>query len=224
MTQRDLDCVIDLRLPVVEDTTTGIPALRACPEKWRDGHCIGIMSAMAKEISSEREKVGHGSAVRSLRRRLRITPLDRLMIDALVDSRQGVVGSLSRQDVSKAVEEFVGLNGRRQQSYFHAGFRDALFDLVLDADLPARNEKRARWYWAGAIQGLARGESWDRIVEAYDSVDVVRTLGDGGDPASRMAGGLIVEALWRTGRTSELHVFVDVRLAREPNVYRLGKV
>ena len=123
--------------------------------------------------------------------------------------------------MTKAVDEFVGLNGRRQQSYFHAGFRDALFDLGLNADLPARNEKRARWYWAGATQGLARAESWDRIVEAYDSVDVVRMLGDGRDPASRMAGGLIVEALWRTGRTSELHVFVDVRLAREPNIYRL---
>lgn len=178
------------------------------------------MSGMANEKSWERDKT-QGSVVRSLRRRLRITPLDRLIIDALVDSRQGVVGSLSRQDVTKAVDEFVGLNGRRQQSYFHAGFRDALFDLGLNADLPARNENRARWYWAGATQGLARAESWDRIVDAYDSVDVVRMLGDGGDPASRMAGGLIVEALWRTGRTSELHVFVGVHLAREPNVYRL---
>ena len=175
-------------------------------------------------VANEKARKGGGaqqSAVRRLQRRLRITPLDRLIIDAVVDSRQGVVGALSKQELTMAVDEFVGLNGRRQQSYFHVGFRDALFDLPFDADLPAKNESRARWYWAGAIQGWARSESWDRIVEAYDSTGVVRVLGDGGDPASRMAGAPIAEALWKTGRTADLHVFVGVGLARQPMVFQL---
>ena len=161
------------------------------------------------------------SAARELQRRLRITPLDRLIIDAVVDTRQGVAGALTKRELTRAVDEFVNLNGRRQQSYFHAGFRDAIFDLPLGEDLPAQNEKRVRWYWTGAIQGWARSESWERIADAYDATGAVRTLGDGADLASRMAGAFIVEALWKTGRTAELHTFVGPRLASEPKTHEL---
>ena len=154
-------------------------------------------------------------------RRLRITALDRLIINAVVDSRQGVEGALSNQDMNDAVDEFVRMNGRRQQSYFHAGFRDALFDLPHPTALPAQNEKRARWYWSGAIHGWARSELWDRITDVYDSNSIVRQLGDGADGASRGAGICIAEALWKTGRAAELHVFVDLALARRPNVHEL---
>lgn len=169
----------------------------------------------------EQQEDAQQSAVRRLQHRLRITPLDRLMIDAVVDSRQGVVGALSGQELGKAVDEFVDLNGRRQQSYFHVGFRDALFDLPIAAKLPAHNEKRARWYWTGAVQGWARSESWDRIVQAYDGSNTVRELGSGADAASRMAGICIAKALWKTGRMADLHVFVDVGLARRPDVHEL---
>ena len=118
-------------------------------------------------------------------------------------------------------DEFVRMNGRRQQSYFHAGFRDALFDLPHPTALPAQNEKRARWYWSGAIHGWARSELWDRITDVYDSNSIVRQLGDGADGASRGAGICIAEALWKTGRAAELHVFVGLALARRPNVHEL---
>ena len=113
------------------------------------------------------------------------------------------------------------MNGRRQQSFFHAGFRDALFDMPSPTHLPAQNKERARWYWSGAIQGWARSELWERIADLYDSNSIVRELGDGTDGASRGAGLCIAEALWRTGRTAELHVFVDPALARRPNVHEL---
>ena len=84
------------------------------------------------------------------------TTLDRLLIEAIVDSKQGVVGSLDEDEVNDAVDEFASLNGRRQHSYFHLGFRDVLFDGGPRPKLPATNRKRARWYWAGAILGWAR--------------------------------------------------------------------
>ena len=161
------------------------------------------------------------SAVRKLRRSLRITPLDRLMIDAVVDSRQGVTGALSQQDLTEAVDEFVNLNGRRQQSHFHVGFRDALFDLPFAADLAAENATRARWYWAGVVQGLARSQSWVRVAEVYDQNSTVRELGDGADRASRGSGVCVAEALWKTGRTAELQGFVGAKLAGRPEVYKL---
>ena len=161
------------------------------------------------------------SSARRLRGPLAHTPLDRIIIDAVVDSLQGVAGALSRNDLIKAVDELVNLNGRRHQSFFHAGFRDALMDRPFDTVLPAESDRRARWYWAGAIQGLARSKSWDRIIELYESTHTVRTLGDGRGPASRMAGEHVAEALWKTGRASDLHVFVRGPLAKKPTVFRL---
>ena len=58
-------------------------------------------------------------------------------------------------------------------------------------------------------------------MEAYDTTAAVRTLGDGTDLASRMAGAFIVEAIWKTGRTAELHTFVGARLLREPKIHEL---
>ena len=158
---------------------------------------------------------------RRIRKTLRQTPLDRLIIDAVVDSKKGVVGALTERELVSAVDELISLNERRQQSYFHAGFRDALLDRPIDADRLAETETRARWYWAGVVTGFARSDSWDSIVEAFDSADTVRTLGDGSGQASRMAGELVAKALWKAGRTSDMHRFVSVRLARRPEVFWL---
>ena len=176
--------------------------------------------------SSRRARRQQGGSQRSAVRRLRSasarqTSLDRLIINAVVDSKKGVVGVLTERDLTSAVDEFISLNERRHQSYFHAGFRDAIFDRPFDADMQAETETRARWYWAGAIVGLARSKSWTRMVEAYESTDTVRALGDGRGQASRMTGELLAKALSKTGRTSELHEFVSVRLARNAGVFRL---
>ena len=176
---------------------------------------------MIPENELKRPETKGQAAARGLQRRLRITPLDRLIIDAVVDSRQGVVGALGKQDLNKAVDEFIDLNGRRQQSYFHAGFRDALFDLPFATTLPAQNERRSRWYWAGVVQGLARTDSWGRIVDAYDNNSTVRELGNSADAASRSAGIHIAQALWKTERTPELNTFVHFALARRPDVHQL---
>lgn len=93
----------------------------------------------------------------ALQRRLRIGPLDRLLINAVVDTRSRVEGALGEKGLDAAVKEFVRLNGRRHQSYFHAGFRDAIFDRP-PAPLPADNDARRRWYWTGMTMGWARTE------------------------------------------------------------------
>ena len=181
----------------------------------------GLKSETTDQRGARRTEDLQRPTGRRSRRTQSQTPLDRLLIDAVVDSQKGVVGALNQRDLIGAVEEFISLNERRQQSYFLAGFRDALLDRTFDADMRADTERRARWYWAGAIQGLARTKSWARMVELYDSTDTVRALGDGRGPASRMAGEHMAEALWRIGRASDLHLFVGVRLARTPAVFQL---
>lgn len=183
------------------------------------------MSGSQSETPDNQHALRQGELQRPIGRRSRrtqgLTPLDHLLIDAAVDSRKAVVGALNERDLNGAVEELISLNERRQQSYFHAGFRDALLDRPFDAETRADTERRARWYWTGAIQGLARTQSWSRIVELYESTGTVRTLGDGRGPASRMAGEHVAEALWKAGRTSDLHLFVGERLARKPTVFSL---
>ena len=161
-----------------------------------------------------------GRVAAALQRRLRISPLDRLLINAVVDTRSRVEGALGEKDLDAAVKEFVRLNGRRHQSYFHAGFRDAIFDRP-PAPLPADNDVRRRWYWTGMILGWARTESWRQIERAYDESQTVRALGDGADRASRSAGAQIVTALKSCGREAELPRFVSETLARRPRVHQL---
>lgn len=174
------------------------------------------------EADSERDPSSEGdpSAKGDSDRYSSFTTLDRLLIEAVVDSKQEVVGSLNEDEVDDAVDEFVKLNGRRQHSYFHLGFRDVLFDGSPREQVPAENPKRARWYWAGAVLGWARSESWSQIVEAYDDQPAVRDLGDGADFATEQAARHVVLALWRCDRSSEVASFIRVRaLLRSPVLF-----
>ncbi len=137
-----------------------------------------------------------------------MTSLDRLLIQAILDAAQGVSGALSRDEVDRAVEEFVRLNGRRALSYYHAGFRDTVFGESPAPEGPALDRDGKRFYWAGAIQGWARTRSWPSIVREYDGRDVVRDLGDGSDFASAEAVEPTVRALTDEGRLAELARFV----------------
>ena len=154
------------------------------------------------------------------RRRLSFTTLDRLLIRAAVDSAQGIRGALSEDQLDEVVDELVTLNGRRHQSYFHAGFRDVLFDKPVAEELRAENQSRLRWYWTGAVRGWARRERWDCIVREHARNPVVRGLGSGAGAASAAAVRHIVEALRREGRTAEIAQFVKVpALVRQPHLF-----
>jgi tetratricopeptide (TPR) repeat protein len=143
-------------------------------------------------------------------RHVSFTTLDRVLVFAAVDAAQGVVGALDEDEIDDAVDELLQLNGRRHHSYFHAGFRDVLFDRMLSEELPAQNVERARWYWAGAIQGWARSEAWRSIVHNYDERSTVRSLGDGQDGASIAAVRHVAQALSVEGRASDIAHFVSV--------------
>lgn len=149
------------------------------------------------------------------------TTLDRILIESIVDSKQEVVGSLSTDEIDDAVDEFVNLNGRRQHSYFHLGFRDVLFSGAPRREIPATNRKRARWYWAGAILAWARSSSWSEVAAAFDDHAEVRTLGDGTDFATEEAARQVVHALRHCERSGEIAGFVRVRgILKSPALFR----
>ncbi len=137
------------------------------------------------------------------------TTLDRLLILAAVDAKQEVLGAEPEDAIDDAVGELIQLNGRRHRSYFHAGFRDALFGRPLGEEIPAENATRLRWYWNGAIQGLARIRSSEEIVRVYDEMSPVKELGDGGNPPSPVAAREIVAALEQQERWPDIPVFLQ---------------
>lgn len=139
------------------------------------------------------------------------TTLDRLLILAAVDAKQEVLGAEREDEIDDAVGELLQLSGRRHRSYFHAGFRDALFHRPLGKEIPAENDARLRWYWNGAIQGLARTKSWERIVRVYDDKPPVKELGNGGDAPSRQAARHIVTAMEEQERWIEIPDFLQPR-------------
>ena len=164
-----------------------------------------------EEAESENDPARHRS----------FTTLDRLLVYALVDSKQGVVGSLDEDEIDDAVEEFVSLNRARQHSHFHLGLRDVLFGRSPGKALAAPNRKRERWYWAGAIQGWARLESWADIVTAYDANAIIRSLGDGADFATDAAAGHVIRALRHEGRSGEVADFGKVEgLTSSPALFQ----
>ena len=150
------------------------------------------------------------------------TTLDRLLILAAVDTAQGIEGALSEDQLDDVVDELVTLNGRRHQSYFHAGFRDVLFDKPVGEELPAANQSRLRWYWTGAVQGWARRERWDCIVREHATNPVIGELGSGSTMASLAAVRHIAEAFRREGQTTEIAQLVKVRaLVGQPGLFKL---
>ena len=150
------------------------------------------------------------------------TTLDRLMILAAVDSAQGIKGALTADEMDDLVDELVTLNSTRHESYFHAGFRDVLFDKSVAEELPAENQSRLQWYWTGVVQGWARRERWNSIVRAHATNPVVRGLGSGSNAASVAAVRHIVEALRREGHAAEIAQFVKVpALVGQPALFQL---
>ena len=147
-----------------------------------------------------------------------LTALDQLAANAVVDSKREVVGALPDQALIRAVEEFVNLNARRPQSQFTLGFRDALFSLPFAEALRTQEREGVRWYWAGVVEGLARRNAWNRIVDVHDDRSVVRELGNGVDAVSIRAGPHIARSLWETGRSAELPRFVGLDLVHLPEV------
>jgi tetratricopeptide (TPR) repeat protein len=139
------------------------------------------------------------------------TTLDRQMVRSIVDSAQGVEGALSPDELLDMVHELVGLSSARHRSFFHLGFAEVVLEMEPCESLPAQNLSRLRWYWSGRVNGLARIEDWQGIVESYDAEPVVRRLGEDSLGPCSTAAPLVFEALCRKGRASEGAQFLSVQ-------------
>jgi len=179
----------------------------------------GIME-VASADEAEREGAPARRHLKSSSRPASLTILDRLVERALEDCAQETRGALSEDELDALIEEFVRLNGTRHESYFHAGYRDALFARSADASLSVKHPARLEWYWTGAVKAWAVREHWDRIVREYDDNPFVRELMTGSSQASAFAVLPIAKALHGTGRAAEIgRSLTDHALILEPRLF-----
>ncbi|MGI9037457.1 MAG: hypothetical protein ACR2GQ_01210 [Gemmatimonadota bacterium] len=150
------------------------------------------------------------------------TTLDVLMLLATVETAQNTEGALTEDQLDDLVGEVIELNRARHQSFFHAGFLEALFDRPVREKLPATNEPRQAWYWAGRIQGLAREGRWEEIVDLYDTVDLIRKLGSRDGGSSHAATRHVAQALFNADRPGDVASFVRLPIMmRDPGLVPL---
>lgn len=137
------------------------------------------------------------------------TTLDHRLIYAIVDCAAEVDGAPTEDELDDLINEILHLNGRRHRTYFHVGYADALLDRPLQSDLPADNEARRAWYWAGVISGLGRAADYDEILRLYGSEPSVRNLGKSPHVPAETTAPIIVNALFAAGREAECAPFLS---------------
>jgi hypothetical protein len=135
-------------------------------------------------------------------------PLDELLIQTIVQVRGGIQGAPDPERLDAMLEEMTHLNSTRHQTFYHVGFRDALFGRPVPATLPAANPNRWRWYFAGFVVGLAREQRGAEIAVLYDAHEILRGLGDTGVGPSAHAAHRIFAALCAQGRYPQACGFV----------------
>lgn len=139
---------------------------------------------------------------------LELTALDELVIATIVDARAGGATAPSEEAVDSSLDELVHLAPRRHASYFHLGFRDAVFERGIAETLHVPNSQRWRWYYAGYISALARETKSSDILMVFDSRPIARTLGNGIAPAP-LVSVQVLEALAEHDRHAEAGAFIS---------------
>lgn len=111
---------------------------------------------------------------------LLFTPLDQIMIRAIVETATETPGSHEANTIASAVAELVRLNSAKQQAWFHAGFGQVLCGF--EPDLPdfASNDERRSWFRFGRLTALLRlGVATDIVEEVQqNSLAIKRIISD----------------------------------------------
>ncbi len=106
--------------------------------------------------------------------------------------------------------ELEQLNGRRHQTFFHLGFRDALFDAQPRRQLPADNDSRRRWYASGYVSALARTDDYPAIARLYNEFTPVPQIAAAADGAAGAAAWIVFRALCEASRFAEAGALLKI--------------
>lgn len=92
------------------------------------------------------------------------TQLDRVLIEQVIATAAGEERALFPEQLVDLVETVHALDTRRNRTYFHLGFMNALLrEDDINLNRPEMNDPRREWYLAGLLAGLARQRDLKRI-------------------------------------------------------------
>ncbi len=92
------------------------------------------------------------------------TQLDRVLIEQVISTVAGEERALFPEELRDLVMTVHALDTRRNRTYFHLGFMNALLgDAEEGMKGPEMNDSRREWYLAGLLAGFARQRDMDQI-------------------------------------------------------------
>jgi hypothetical protein len=180
------------------------PVLKFDVERWLEA--LAPRTVAVVETIHEGEAPG-GDAADRVEEAFGFTTLDRALIRAIEECRQGIAGALEQDALDDLLLEVVKLNGSQERFHFHLGYRDALFDRQPNAELAAGLQERLLWYRTGYVAGLARRGDDARIEELYERELALREIARARGPATA-AARLVFEALRRRSRYDLVLTFI----------------
>jgi hypothetical protein len=125
-----------------------------------------------------------------------LTPLDRLVEDAIVGALTGTLGAPSEADARAIVTELLQLNAQRAQSGYHLGLLETLSGVPLAIDRRGWSPARTAWYHYGRLAGWQRQGRWAEIARFYtEEREAAYQLVQGGDALAPWAASLLFQAL-----------------------------
>lgn len=202
-----------------EHVSDGVHAQPSLAEKVLQEAVCGEASNLAKldpieleklELEEENEK-DVGTARQPKRgatpETAQLSALDEEVIYRIAASLQEITGAPGEDRIDAIVDELIGLNATRHQTFYLRGFHDAVRRRPERTVLPAQNPSRWRWYMAGFVAGLARLDDVDGINALWERRPEVRALGDTGRGPSRYAMLHVVRALRARERYSDAVAF-----------------
>lgn len=133
-----------------------------------------------------------------------LTPLDRLVEDAIVAALTGALGAPSEADARAIVTELLQLNAQRGPSGYHLGLLEVLSGVPVAIDRRGWSPERTAWYHYGRLVGWQRQGRWAEIARFYaEERDAAYQLVESGDALAPCAAALLFQALQAADRPAE---------------------
>lgn len=186
-------------LAAAEATGRGVPI---APPVDADPTLPAVAPAAPEEVAQEAGHDPTPTAVSAAAEVARLGTLDRVLITEAVRAVAGETGAMTVEHIEDAIDELVGANSRRYQSYYHRGFLDSLLGRPIRLVGPEMNELRKVWVLAGYVTARVRANDALGVIDTVKAnIDVFAALGHpGAVGAAESVVALVIEAYDSAGQ------------------------
>ncbi len=144
------------------------------------------------------------------------TDLDRVVTGLILDSHAGRRGAPSPDGLDELLAELAALNRERSTTWFHIGYRDAIFGEAMAARTGLDNDERRAWYLAGFFLG---GFRCDQVKAMSALLGLGRrdreTLARAQSPQARVIAPVFFAGILESDRWEQVSVWLNAAIDYE---------